>query len=146
MNSYLAPVVESIALDRRQRRALAYPGEASRIDATVLENWLAQFYPPAMMTRSGSVRELSGSLVLQPAGVQGDQRHAVLQGDVNLVLDDSSGTRYTGRLAVVLTYAADAREPTSLKGVMRGVFPKRDIQARRTRRISLSAAIHSLPK
>ena len=68
------------------------------------------------------------------------------QGDVSLVLDDSTSTRYTGRLAVVLTYAADAVEPTSLKGVMRGVFPKRDIQARRTRRISLSAAIHSLPK
>lgn len=146
MNAFLAPVVETVALDDRQRAALAYPAKATRIDATVLADWLAQFYPPAMMTRSGYVKELAGTLKLQSAGSQGNQRQAVLQGDVRMLMDDATNTRYTGRLAVVLTYAADAGEPTSLKGVMRGVFPKQDLQARRIRRISLSAAIHSLPK
>lgn len=146
MNAYLAPVVETTALDDKQRAALAFPSKSTRVDATVLGDWLTQFYPPAMMTRSGYVKELAGTLTLQPAGLRDGQHQAVLQGDVQLLMDDVTNTRYTGRLAVVLTYAAGSGEPISLKGVMRGVFPKQDVQARRIRRISLSAAIHSLPK
>jgi len=146
MNSFRAPVVEVVALNDKQRRVLYYPSETTMIDPGELKDWLEQFYPPAMMTRSGYVRELTGLLTLQPAGLQGAKRHAVLQGDVNLVMDDVTNTRYTGRLAVVLTYATDDVEPTALKGVMRGIFPKRDLRARRTRLISLSAAFHSLPE
>ena len=146
MNSFLAPVVEVVSLDDRQRDVLSFPAESTMVDARNLKNWLEQFYPPAMMTRSGYVTKLTGSLTLQPAGLHNTNRQAVLQGDINLVMDDALSTHYVGRLAAVLTYANDSSEPISMKGVMRGIFPKRDLRAGRTRLISLSAAFHSLPE
>jgi len=145
--AYRTPIVVAVAVDDRQRDRLEYPATPRSIDAGDLRGWLKELYPPAMMTRSGQVADLSGTLRFEAVRTRdAARRTAVLQGDVRLVLDDARRTRYSGRLALVIDYETDRPRPTSLRGVFRGVFPKRDLVRDRLHPITLTAAIGSRPR
>jgi hypothetical protein len=144
-SSYSAPVVEAVAIQAAERKALRYPAEETTVPAAALSRWLEQIYPPAIMTRSGQVEEISGTLTLAPAGADRRHRYAVLKGPVRFRVDDDQRTTYTGKLEVVLTYPQEVDDFQTLRGAFEGVFPKGDRHRGRTIPIHMTAAIESIP-
>ena len=144
MSSYRAPVVEAVAIQNAERQALKWPQRATTVPAKKLERWLEQIYPPAIMDRSGRIKEVSGNLTLTPAGKRGNNRFAVLRGRVHLVMDDGVGTAFDGGLELVVTYSQRGNRMESLKGVFKGVYPKPDRRHNRTLDIGIMAAIETI--
>lgn len=144
MNSYRAPVVEPVALGKRELKALRYPEAEREIRAQELGSWFEQIYPPAQMSRSGMVEQIAGSLTLAPAGRDAQQRYAILTGDIAMVLDDRGATEYGGMVEIVLGYAEGALEPSFVRGVFGGIFPRSDRMSGRMHEIMVIAAIESV--
>jgi hypothetical protein len=133
---YRAAVVECVPVGDRERRALAQPEKARSVDAAELRAWLEQLMPPAVMEGMGGVKEISGTLTLEPSGLLG--------GEVRLVLDDPNGSACTGRLDGIVTWRSGAF--ATVRAAFEGVFGKHDRMHRGPMDFQMKAAIESRPE
>lgn len=132
---YRAAVAECVPVGDRELRALAPVEKARSFDAAELRAWLGQLMPPAVMEGMGGVKEISGSLTLEPSGLLG--------GEIRLVLDDPNGSACTGRLDGVVTWR-DGKFAT-VRAAFEGVFGKPDRMRRGTMDFAMKAVIESRP-
>jgi len=133
---YRAAVVECVPVGDRERRALARPEKSRSLDAAELRAWLDPLMPPAIMEGMGGIKEISGTLTLEPSGLLG--------GEVRLVLDDPAGSACTGRLDGLVTWRSGAF--ATVRASFEGVFGKPDRVRRGTMDFSMKAAIESRPE
>ncbi len=153
MTAYRAPVVEVVRLDDDDWRSLAYPEKERTVDASVLEKWLSQVYPPGVMERTNprtkmvyKIAKAEGKLSLAASGASKDLRFAVLRGTVRLIDEGPNDFGYTGTLEVVLAYRPSESMVHSLRGVFDGIYPRVDRRQQRQRQIPLRAAFESIPE
>ncbi|MFP6650054.1 MAG: hypothetical protein VB817_11360, partial [Pirellulaceae bacterium] len=144
MRAYRAPIVEVIPLTTADWQLLTYPQQPRELQARDLHKWLSQVYPPGVMERTDprtkKVYEISsteGTLSLIPAAGTGTMRQAILSGQVQFRDEGNDGFSYQGDLQVVLTYPIDKQQPSSLRGVFEGVYPRRDRFQNRNRQVPL---------
>ena len=152
MVAYRAPVVEAVALTRKDWRALNYPRKKSTIEASALKKWLSQVYPPGVMERTNQqtkkvyqISKVEGNLTIEPAGSDGKIRYALLTGKVILTDEGPDDFTYEGEIEIVLTYNNSKARPLSLRGIFDGIYPRYNPMQRRSRDIPLQAAFESLP-
>jgi len=152
MRAYRAPVVETVALEEADWKALEYPREERSVDASALKKWLSQVYPPGVMERTSQqtkkvyqISEVEGALRLAPAGSDGETRYALLRGEVKLTDEGPGDFSYEGRLEIVLSYGLSTAKVRSLRGVFDGVYPRESRVQQSVREIPLRAAFESLP-
>jgi hypothetical protein len=153
MRAYRAPIVEVIPLTTADWQLLTYPQQPRELQARDLHKWLSQVYPPGVMERTDprtkKVYEISsteGTLSLIPAAGTGTMRQAILSGQVQFRDEGNDGFSYQGDLQVVLTYPIDKQQPSSLRGVFEGVYPRRDRFQNRNRQVPLEAVFESIPE
>ena len=153
MTAYRAPVVEVVRLDEDDWKPLAYPEKERTVDASVLQKWLSQVYPPGVMERTNprtkkvyQIARAEGTLSLTASGSSKELRFAVLRGTVRLIDEGPDDFGYTGTLEIVLSYRPSESKVYSLRGVFDGIYPRFDRRRERTRRIPLRAAFESLPQ
>ena len=146
MHHYRVPVVETVAIQEAERKALRLPTETRTIQAADLRRWLEQYYPPAVMDGMGGFEKISGTLQFEPAGADAQSRYANLRGDVQFVLDNESATGYRAKLELVLRYDKTSPELQSVRGIMEGSFPRQDRYGRTVESVRMTAAIESRPK
>ena len=72
-------------------------------------------------------------------------QQATLAGQVQFRDEGNDGFSYQGHLQVVLTYPIDKQQPSSLRGVFEGVYPRRDRFQGRNRQVPLEAVFESIP-
>jgi hypothetical protein len=140
LNHYRTPIVETVPMTEALRKALSYPKEAGTISATDLRPWLEQVYPAAIMDGKGGFRKIDGKLRFSPAGSDATYRYAVVEGEVEFVLDNEGRSTYTGRLAIALKYRREGDVLHSLRGVCESTIPKGP------EKIRMTAAIESRPE
>ena len=152
MIAYQAPIVEVVPLSDSDWHVLDYPEQPRQVNAMDLHKWLSQVYPAGIMERTNQltkkvyrIASTEGALSLLPAQNDGATRRAILSGTVVLTDEGKDHFSYQGRIRVVLTYPLDQPEPSSLKGVFEGIYPRRDRIHNRTRQLPLVAAFESLP-
>lgn len=133
---YRAAVVECVPFGDRERRALVRPEKARTLDAAELRAWLEQLMPPAIMEGMGTVKDISGTLTLEPSGILG--------GEVRLVLDDPAGSACSGRLDGLVTWKSGTL--ATVRAAFEGVFGKPDRMRRGTMDFKMKAVIESRPE
>ena len=136
VNQYAAPVVETAPIGERERKALVKPEKARDVDAAELRAWLAPLMPPAIMDGMGGLREVSGTLRLEPTGV--------LRGKVKLVLDDRNASVCEGALEGVVTWREGAF--ATLHAAFEGTFGKADRMRRGVMEFAMKAVLESRPE
>ena len=84
MIAYRAPVVEVVALNKKDWEPLKYPRKERRVEAAALKKWLSQVYPPGVMERTSQqtkkvyqIDRIEGDLTIKPAGSDGKLRYAL---------------------------------------------------------------------
>lgn len=140
LNHYRTPIVEAVPMTDFIRDALQYPDTATTLTAKDLRPWLEQVYPAAIMDGKGGFRSIEGRMTFKPAGQDSGARYAVLEGEINFELDNTSRSRYRGDLAFVLQYSVKERALETLRGILDCTVPKGP------ERIKLLAAVESLPE
>jgi hypothetical protein len=140
LNHYRTPIVEAVPITDSIRQSLRCPEVATTLMAKDLKPWLEQVYPAAIMDGKGGFRSIQGTLMFKPAGQDTANRYAVLEGEIDFELDNTSRSRYRGDLAFVLQYSLQDRAAKSLRGVIDCTVPKGPEW------ISLIAAVESLPE
>ena len=152
MRAYRAPVVEVVALDDADWRAMAYPKAKRTVDAIRLKRWLSQVYPPGVMERTNPqtkkvylIDKVQGSLSLEPSGASDEWRYALLRGEVRLTDEGPDNFEYGGRVELVLAYSLTQERVRSIRGTFDGFYPRRDRARGRVRQVPLQAAVESLP-
>ena len=153
MKAYQAPVVEVVRLDTDDWKALAQPTKKRSVDASRLEKWLSQVYPPGVMERVDprtkkvyGIAKVDGELTLSPAGSQDERDLAILRGKIRLTDEGPGDFTYEGQLDVVLSYSRTDPGTPSVRGVFSGIYPRYDRRRRQAREIPLHAAFESLPR
>lgn len=132
------PLVAVVPVPRAVWEALRYPAAAPReVRASAVAALFARLYPPAMMDQDNRVKEVRGSLTLQPdPGSPG--RNALLSGDVEVVL--AASTAFTGgraepwrtfedkpipgRIDLAITYPAGGDLPDGAQGLFSGTYSR----------------------
>ncbi|MBI1914667.1 MAG: hypothetical protein HYS12_08010 [Planctomycetes bacterium] len=139
------PVVEVVAMKAEEWKVLAFPGKTREIQAAALKNWLVQLYPAAIRAadQAKPFTNVTGSLTLEPAGVDKVGRYALLRGKIHLAKGDDNESAFEGTLQAVVTYRSDAAEVKSLRGVVEGDYLYR---TRGTHKLPIVAAIESRPE
>jgi hypothetical protein len=139
------PVVEIVAMEAEEWKALALPETAKEIEATALKSWLVQLYPAGIRTadQSKPFTKITGSLKLEPAGSDKAGRYALLRGKIKLVKGDSNESAFEGNLQAVLTYGFDTREIKSVRAVVQGDYLYR---LREPQPMPLVAVVESRPE
>ena len=152
MQAYRAPVVEAVPLTRKDWKPLKYPHVKKTIEASSLEKWLSQVYPPGVMERTSpqtkkvyQITRIEGNLTLEPAGSAGKLHYALLRGKISLTDEGPDDFTYDGDIEIVLTYSSSLSLPLSLRGVFDGIYPRYNPMQRSFRNIPLHAAFESLP-
>jgi hypothetical protein len=152
MKAYRAPVVEAVALTRNDWKPLAYPDREKTIEASLLNKWLSQVYPPGVMERTDPqtkqvyrISRIRGSLTLEPAGAFNNMRYALLTGRIILIDEGPDDFSYEGDIEIVLTYSKTRSMPQSLRGIFDGIYPRYNPMNRSFREIPLQAAFEALP-
>jgi hypothetical protein len=152
MKAYRAPVVEAVALTRNDWKPLAYPDREKTIEASLLNKWLSQVYPPGVMERTDPqtkqvyrISRIRGSLTLEPAGAFNNMRYALLTGRIILIDEGPDDFSYEGDIEIVLTYSKTRSMPQSLRGIFDGIYPRFNPMNRSFREIPLQAAFEALP-
>lgn len=152
MPAYQVPVVETVPLKPDDWKPLAWPEDQRVIDASALEKWLFQVYPPGVMERTNPqtkrvyrIRSVTGQLALVSAGASATRRYAVASGTIRLTDEGEDGFSFGGKLELVLTYTIDDPDVVSLRGVFEGIYPRVDRRAQRRLRLPLQAVFESLP-
>jgi hypothetical protein len=139
------PVVEVVAMQAEDWKALALPEKAKEVEAAVLKSWLGQLYPAGIRTadQRKPFTRISGSLQLEPAGSDKASRYALLRGKIQLAKGDDKESAFEGTLHAVLTYGLNAPDVKSVRAVVEGDYLYR---LRGTQRMPLVAAIESRPE
>ena len=152
MRAYRAPIVEVVPLTTADWQLLKYPQQPRQLQARDLHKWLSQVYPPGIMERTNpqtkkvyAISSTEGTLSLVPAEGTGTLRQAILSGQVQFRDEGPDGFSYQGNLQVVLTYPVDQQQPSSLRGVFEGIYPRRDRFQNGNRQVPLEAVFESLP-
>lgn len=140
LNHYRTPIVEAVPMTDDLRKFLKIPLGSGKISATKLRPWLEQFYPAAIMDGKGGFRKIEGDLSFTLAGSDSNYRYAVIEGEVDFMLDNVSESEYRGNLSLVLKYRRSDNDLYSIRGVCVGDIPKGP------ETIRMTAAIESLPK
>lgn len=140
LNHYRTPIVEPVPMTDGLREVLRYPSEACTLPAGDLRPWLEQVYPAAIMDGKGGFRKIEGKLRFTPAGADAACRYAIVEGDVEFVLDNEGCSTYRGSLAIVLKYDLKDGALSSVRGVCESVVPKGP------EKIRMTAAIESRPE
>ena len=143
MVAYRAPVVEAVALTRKDWKPLNYPRKKSTIEASQLKKWLSQVYPPGVMERTSQqtkkvyqISKVEGNLTIETAGSDGK---------IRLTDEGPDNFNYEGEIEIVLTYNNSQSKPLSLRGIFDGIYPRYNPVQRQSREIPLRAAFESLP-
>lgn len=145
LNHYRTPTVEAVTLTAKMREALRYPEHSRSVSADQLRPMLEQFYPPAIMDGHGGCREIKAEMTLSPAGFDGNKKCALLKGTVEIELDNTNATRYSGPLSIAMIYD-ESGVLKSLRGVGTWEFPKYTPEGRVAEWIQMTAAIESRPE
>jgi hypothetical protein len=145
LGHFRVPVVETVKISDDQRSALAYSANPRTIKAQVLQSWLAQIYPPAVMDGHGGMRSISGELTWTPAGRDQSHRFATLRGSVRFELDNRERISYQGPLDLVLSYSQDNDSLETLCGILQTRFPRNDQRGHPVERVSMTATLQSTP-
>ncbi len=140
LNHYRTPVIEAVPMSPEVSESLRYPAEAKTVTAAQLRPWMEQIYPAAIMDGKGGFRSIEGRLRFSPAGDDADFRYAVIEGDVDFLLDNEAQSAYRGNLSLVLKYKRDSDALYSIRGVCESTIPKGP------ERIRMTAAIESRPE
>ncbi len=140
LNHYRTPIVETVPMTEELRKALSYPKDAGTISASNVRAWLEQVYPAAVMDGKGGFRKIDGKLTFAPAGADDAYRYAVVEGEVEFVLDNEGRSTYKGSLSVALKYRREENALYSIRGVCESVVPKGP------EKIRMTVAIESRPE
>lgn len=140
LNQYRSPIVEAVPMTDELGASLRFSSEPTSLSAAQLRPWLEQIYPAAIMDGHGGFRKIEGQLRFRPAGADDAYRYAVIEGNVEFVLDNASESSYQGSLSVVLKYRRSDSALHSIRGVCETVIPKGP------ERIRMVAAIESRPE
>ena len=153
MKAYQAPVIEVVPLEPEDWKPLAWPDIERTVDASALDKWLSQVYPPGVMERTNprtkqlyKIKTVQGRLSLVPAGSDGTQRYARASGTIRLTDEGEDDFSFEGQLDIVLTYKPGESTPDSLRGVFEGSYPRYNPRIRKTRWLPLQAAFESRPQ
>jgi hypothetical protein len=133
-------------MTKKLQGSLRYSTQSKTLQAEDLRPWLEQIYPPAIMDGKGGVEQITGNLVLKPAGQNATNRWMVLEGTVQFRLDNATRITYSGELAMVLEYGLESGQMERIRGVCECVFPKHNPQGQVVERIAMTAAIESRPR
>jgi hypothetical protein len=139
--NYRMPTVEVVPFTPGEKKSLSRPDSSREVDASELGNWFKQIYPPGIMEKTGYVKKVTGALTLSPAG----KSNAILKGSVTFFFDDRSSTTYKGGIELVVSYGKD-RSPSSVKGLLNGMYPKSDRHHQDTNKINMTVLIESRPE
>ena len=165
------PLVETVPMADKDWQRFAWPSEARHIEAKDLSQWLEKVYPDSKRGVSPveKLDRITGRLTLEPAGMDGKHRYALLWGKLqfrvapysfpNMLFDtpvarqmrrNATRFEFTGTFEAVLTYPAKSPEVQSIQAELTGTYPWRD-HGRGKRnsplhRLQLYAAIESRPK
>ncbi len=137
--SYGAPVVE-VVQNQGEWATLSYPETAREIDAEKLSRWLRLCYPAGVNEQLQPYESIQGMLVLTPAG----KNRAILSGRIRLAMSDAGQPRFEGTFEALLTYKRN--QVSSLRGVVSGLYRRRDRVHERDMHWRLTAAIESRPE
>jgi hypothetical protein len=136
MPAYYAPVVELEPMAAEDWALLALPVKAAKMDASAFLPWLSKMFPGGVMERTDQstkkvydVTGAKGELVLEPAGLKGESKFALLHGRVTLTDSGGGDFSYSGELRVVVEYRAG--KVAGLKGVFEGRYPRTSPQGGR---------------
>jgi len=146
MNHFMVPIVEAVSINEKEQKALRYSAQTHKIDAAVLERWLAQMYPAAVMDGHGGMNQITGTLTYTSAGENESHRYAVLRGNVRFELDNQTKITYQGPFDLVLRYSKTSDELESVWGTMTTKIPRADMKGKTVEMVSMSVAIESIPK
>ncbi|MFT3878786.1 MAG: hypothetical protein QM703_03885 [Gemmatales bacterium] len=146
LNHFMVPIVEAVRIDEKEQQSLRYSKETHKIDASVLQRWLAQMYPAAVMDGHGGMNQVTGTLTYTPAGENETHRYAVLRGNVRFELDNQTKITYQGPFDLVLRYTKTSDELDSVWGTMTTKIPRADMKGKTVELVSMSVAIESIPK
>lgn len=138
------PVVEVVAMKPEEWKVLSYPDQSKDIDAAALKSWLVQLCPASIRKAADQQQpftKITGSLKLQPAGVDRTFRYALLQGKIRLANDDGKESAFEGTIQAVLTYAPTSSNIKSIRGVVDG-----ESRIRGTQRSPMVVVIESRPE
>ncbi len=152
MRAYQAPVVEAVSLDTKDLSALARPKKTRELDASELETWLSEVYPPGVMERTDPktkeayrVASVAGPLILSPIDPADGRPRALLSGSVRFTDEGPDDFSWEGELDVLLTYEVRGSKVHTLRGIFEGVYPRFDKKRQEARRIPLVAVFESRP-
>lgn len=128
LSQYRSAVAEPLLLGAEARAALSTRGQSSAASRTVpasaIGSVLKQFYPPAIMQKTGQISAQTGTLTLTPVGTNREGAWLKLTGIATLTLDDGVDTTFS--VAVDAMVVTDAASGTfkSVRGILHGVCPK----------------------
>ena len=135
--SYGAPVVEVVE-NKDEWTTLAYPKVAREIDAQKLSRWFRLCYPAGVNEQLEPYESIEGTLTLKPTG----KRQAILSGKIRLGLSAATHPPFEGTFEAFLRYKGDR---VSLRGVVDGIYRRRDRMHDRDMQWKLTAAVESRP-
>ncbi len=136
--NYRMPTVEVVPFLASEKKALAWSKSGRDVDASKLEGWLEQVFPPGIMNSTGKMKRVAGTLRLTPSG----RDHSVLRGEVSFHYDDQNRTVYQGTLELVVFHG----KTTGVKGVLHAMYPKKDRQHHDTNEIKMTVLVESRPE
>ncbi len=139
------PVVEVVPMKVDQWQGLALPAEVKEVPAEALKDWLVWLYPAGIRAVDEAKRfqKFNGTLKLEPAGADKDNRYALLRGEFRLAKGNDKESAFEGTIEAVLTYRLDAPQVKSVRGVIEGDFLYR---MRGTVRMPMRVAVESRPE
>jgi hypothetical protein len=136
--NYKMPTVEVVPFLASEKKVLSRAKSGREFDASKLQGWLEQVFPPGIMNSTGKMKRVSGKLILSPAG----RRNSILRGEVTFQYDDEAGTIYKGTLELVISHS----ERVGVKGILEGMYPKKDRRHHDTNEIGMTVLIESRPE
>ena len=144
LQHFRVPTVEAVSISSEERQALRYQGRSCQMDARVLQRWLAQMYPPAVMDGHGGMEKISGTLTYTPAGASKTHRFASLRGTVQFELDNRTRITYQGAFEMVLQYPSSDIEVESVAGILTSSIPRVDQRGKSVERVSMQVALETI--
>ncbi|MEK7468488.1 MAG: hypothetical protein AAB074_13845 [Planctomycetota bacterium] len=136
MPAYYAPVVEVVPMETEDWALLAVPAKPAKLEASAFLPWLSKMFPGGVMERTDQVTKkvydvtgAKGELLLEPAGVKGELKFALLHGNVTLTDSGGGEFSYSGELSVVVEYRGG--KVAGLKGTFEGRYPRTSPQGGR---------------
>jgi hypothetical protein len=141
------PVVEVVPMKPEEWGILALPEKAREVDPADIKSWLVQLYPAGIRAadQKKPFTQITGTLNLEPAGADQQNRYALLRGKIKLAKGDEQESAFEGTLQAVLTYGLNNPDVQSVRALSEGAYLYRELRGRGTQRMPLVVAIESRP-